>query len=437
MSVQLDNRIQSSLSSRLGDALRKANEGNYDRAIEIIGEISAVDSRNTYMIAFQRQIQKLRSLDQDRSPSSQDQRRQILLTIPAIFEHAVANAREHEGTMVLPSPGDREKALEEVKRQYLRKADEFMETGNYEHALAEIRRANIVHPNDPDVKNYEDRITQIVALQHLPTTEEAGPPSPAPPEIMSTGGTEAATIIAPSIEEAAPVVHEEIGTELVVGEPQQARPKFWLAAATLALLLVVGSLYLHLSGGGEEQLPAQSPNGNSTAAGGSTIDENVSGSVDQSNDRIPVENISISPPAVIATRSSPPPGQSAPATESDPREPLPNIRKSQPTGAMGSPRKPDVPDPLFLSQRVPSLVRFVPPEYPEIAKSLGLEGSVKLKVKIGVDGKPTQIRIIESSNQLFNDAAIEAIRKSQFSPGMMPSGPVSSWVEIPVVFKKN
>jgi TonB family protein len=435
MSVQLDNRIQSSLSSRLGDALRKANEGNYDRAIEIIGEISAVDTRNTYMIAFQRQIQKLRSLDQDRSPSSQDQRRQILLTIPAIFEHAVANSREHEGTLVLPSPGGREKALEQVKRQYLRKADEFMEKGDYEHALAEIRRANIVHPDDPDVKNYEARITQIVALQHLPSTEEAGPSPPAPPEIRSTDPTGAATIIAPSSEEAAPVIHEEIGTELVIGEPQQARPKFWLAAATLALLLVVGSLYLHLSGGGEERLPVQSPNENSTASKAAAIDENASGAADQSNDEVPVENISISPPAVIATRSSP--RQSPAPTESEPREPLPNVRKSQPTRALDLSRKQDVPDPLFVSQRLPSLVRFVPPEYPEIAKSLGLEGSVKLRVKIGIDGKPIQIRIIESSSQLFNDAAIEAIRRSQFSPGMMPSGPVSSWVTIPVVFKKN
>jgi protein TonB len=66
-----------------------------------------------------------------------------------------------------------------------------------------------------------------------------------------------------------------------------------------------------------------------------------------------------------------------------------------------------------------------------------LQGEVKLRVQISPEGKPIQVRIVDSTNPQFNEAAIEAVMKSEFSPGMMPTGPVTSWITIPIHFKRQ
>ncbi len=74
-------------------------------------------------------------------------------------------------------------------------------------------------------------------------------------------------------------------------------------------------------------------------------------------------------------------------------------------------------------------------KYPAIAQRAGLEGQVVIRVLVGKDGKP-QKHIIESTdNDVFNDAAIEAVMSSVFTPAIQNEQPVQCWVSIPIKFR--
>ena len=73
--------------------------------------------------------------------------------------------------------------------------------------------------------------------------------------------------------------------------------------------------------------------------------------------------------------------------------------------------------------------------YPELAKKAGLQGQVVIQAKIGVDGsveEATVLRGIPGSG--FDDAAIEAIKKTKFTPAKQRDKDVSVWISIPVSF---
>ncbi len=75
--------------------------------------------------------------------------------------------------------------------------------------------------------------------------------------------------------------------------------------------------------------------------------------------------------------------------------------------------------------------------YPEMARRGGVEGKVILRVVVGKDGKPVQgrIRVLDSSNELFNQAAIDAVMKSSFTPAIQNKQPIEVPVTVPIVFR--
>ena len=75
--------------------------------------------------------------------------------------------------------------------------------------------------------------------------------------------------------------------------------------------------------------------------------------------------------------------------------------------------------------------------YPEMAKRIDIEGKVLIRVVVGKDGKPVQgkVRVLESSNELFNQAAIDAVMKSSFTPAIQNKQPIEVPVTVPIVFR--
>ena len=75
------------------------------------------------------------------------------------------------------------------------------------------------------------------------------------------------------------------------------------------------------------------------------------------------------------------------------------------------------------------------PRYPPAAKAAGLEGTVVLRGLVGVDGKVTQIEVVESVNKAFNEAAQRAFRDCEFKPATRNGKPQSQRFTKPFVFK--
>jgi protein TonB len=65
----------------------------------------------------------------------------------------------------------------------------------------------------------------------------------------------------------------------------------------------------------------------------------------------------------------------------------------------------------------PSFAYREMPEYPFAAKRLGREGRVILQVTIDAKGKLEDVTVVDATDRIFVDAAVDSIKKSKFLPG--------------------
>lgn len=76
--------------------------------------------------------------------------------------------------------------------------------------------------------------------------------------------------------------------------------------------------------------------------------------------------------------------------------------------------------------------------YPRDAIQRRQEGTVMLRVKIGVDGVPLEAQVERSSGFMSLDrAAREAVMKWRFTPGTRNGQPFIAWGLVPISFKLN
>lgn len=86
--------------------------------------------------------------------------------------------------------------------------------------------------------------------------------------------------------------------------------------------------------------------------------------------------------------------------------------------------------------RAPALLRAAPPVYPSLARQAGIEGTVLLRVTIGVDGRVEAASVIHSDvTPAMERAAINAAMRFEWSPAMQQSIPVRSLMAVPVTFR--
>lgn len=84
-------------------------------------------------------------------------------------------------------------------------------------------------------------------------------------------------------------------------------------------------------------------------------------------------------------------------------------------------------------QKKPVILHLVKPDYPSLARRAGQEGFVILSLVINKKGDLEQISVYES-NPLFDDAAIEAVKKFKFAPAFQDDHPVKVRMNIPFQF---
>ncbi|MFP4527075.1 MAG: energy transducer TonB [Candidatus Kapaibacterium sp.] len=73
--------------------------------------------------------------------------------------------------------------------------------------------------------------------------------------------------------------------------------------------------------------------------------------------------------------------------------------------------------------------------YPELARRAGIEGTVVLRVLIDTDGLVRRMAVLATDSELLNEAAMNAVIKSTFTPAIQNSEPVMCWVNIPIRFR--
>lgn len=87
----------------------------------------------------------------------------------------------------------------------------------------------------------------------------------------------------------------------------------------------------------------------------------------------------------------------------------------------------------------PRAIRTTPVNYPFKAMSEGLEGRVFVRIRIGVDGKPTNIKAKKAEPpevlEDFREEAEKAVAKYRFEPARLGGEAVPVWAVQPIVFE--
>ncbi len=84
-------------------------------------------------------------------------------------------------------------------------------------------------------------------------------------------------------------------------------------------------------------------------------------------------------------------------------------------------------------EELPEAITKAQPQYPDLAREAGVDGTVLVQALVGKDGKVKDTRVVKSIAML-DGAAEAAVRQWVFKPALSNNKPVAVWVAVPVKF---
>lgn len=111
-------------------------------------------------------------------------------------------------------------------------------------------------------------------------------------------------------------------------------------------------------------------------------------------------------------RPDPTPDKPEPIKEPPPPPPVPSEAPPAP-----APVVQDTGPVRVAAGQGPGLIKKVEPQYPPIARTARLEGSVVVDAVIRRDGTVSDVTVLSSTSRMFEQACIDAVRQWRFTPG--------------------
>ncbi|NWF48839.1 energy transducer TonB [Hydrogenophaga sp. D2P1] len=129
-------------------------------------------------------------------------------------------------------------------------------------------------------------------------------------------------------------------------------------------------------------------------------------------------------PVAIA---DPTPSPTAATGTTEPQPPAPPMLAAPPMAAEPSP---PAPPKIVLPSSDAAHLNNPQPPYPKLSSRLGETGVVVLRVRVEIDGTPSQVQILESSGyDRLDQAALTTVKNLwRFVPGTKDGTPIPSWV---------
>lgn len=88
----------------------------------------------------------------------------------------------------------------------------------------------------------------------------------------------------------------------------------------------------------------------------------------------------------------------------------------------------------FGSALGPKFLHREMPVYPLLARRLGKEGKVLLRLTIDERGRLLNVEVIEGAGHGFTESAVDAVKKSSFLPAKKEGNPIASKALLPIKF---
>jgi TonB family protein len=486
----------SPVASHLAEAQSRAEGGNYAGALAEVRAAKALEPKNVYILAFEKQAEQLGTLESSKLLTDES-RTDILESIPAIIEKAVELSHNSSGVTDVTGLGkpvidlarerqEKAAALEWLKNQYFQHAHEYVRKGEYQHALAEIRRVYIIDTDNRIARDFEKQIEQLAQLKTQHTTKSH-------PAIISEAAVPAPSgMLAPSRE--SPIAHDteplpvlteewsspqrrarEAQSRAVKGAspPTKKKGSGFLIALIIISAIVLG-LILYWYYQRNVMLKKNQSDGNSLSApsaeqfiGAPTETEEQSFVVSDSSagSETSTPEVTQIPPA--ETKKKSPPAQEkvidrsaagtlripetarnaaadkpveTPAVKNDAGSTLQATTTApslQPPAAEQKPPDTVVPMPFVAVEKEARIIKLERPKFSSVSYQRGIEGQVVVQVRIDATGKPLQTVTLKSTNDLLVQPVIDAVMASEFAPAEMSTGPVASWLTIPFKFARR
>ncbi|MDY0329066.1 MAG: TonB family protein [Thiomonas sp.] len=144
-------------------------------------------------------------------------------------------------------------------------------------------------------------------------------------------------------------------------------------------------------------------------------------------------------PTETPAAPSHPPAPDLPAPTADlgalPQSPAPKVvpGTAQPAATASAPPAPVV---ETAASYQAEYLDNPPPPYPRLSRQLGEEGTALLKVQVGPDGRPLQIKLISSTGYpRLDEAAERTVAQWRFVAATRNGQAVTSWVLVPIKFR--
>lgn len=142
-------------------------------------------------------------------------------------------------------------------------------------------------------------------------------------------------------------------------------------------------------------------------------------------------------PPILAAKRQVEAAPEAPVIPPEPVENAPTDKVTEEVAAPAQPAAPPAPAPAEIPVDVRAAYANNPkPSYPAISKRLNEQGTVRLRVLVGGDGRVQQIAVESSSGHgRLDAAAMAAVRDWKFAPHRRGDAAVASWVIVPFNWK--
>jgi len=86
--------------------------------------------------------------------------------------------------------------------------------------------------------------------------------------------------------------------------------------------------------------------------------------------------------------------------------------------------------------RPPKVLNWTDPPYPEQARQQGVEGTVVLRLMVGAEGHPRNVRVVRSSGHSgLDEAAVRHVKMAQFAPALKAGEPTPMNINFRVRFR--
>lgn len=152
----------------------------------------------------------------------------------------------------------------------------------------------------------------------------------------------------------------------------------------------------------------------------------------------PVASTALPPPTLQPVPNAEP-APNAPTAVVSPPAPLPPITAPQAAAAVPAPTGAVAAAPASPRVELPSsdadYLQNPKAPYPGISKRLGEQGTVSLRVLVGIDGSAQKIEVLRSSGyDRLDRAAFAAALKWRYNPGRRGGVPEAMWTQTSVIF---